>query len=130
MSYSCWVLDEEQRVDLLERFSPAFPDVIAHHVTLKNPSKIAPDEAVISIVGRIMDPTGVEALVVTVETGGEQATTRRQDGNFYHLTWSIDRAAGKKPFSSVEACERLMLTDHYQLVDPPIVLKTSPEVCG
>jgi hypothetical protein len=29
-----WLLDADDRARLLERFPPAYPDVIAHHVTL------------------------------------------------------------------------------------------------
>ena len=30
-----WLLDEAQRAELLQQFPPAYPNVVAHHVTLE-----------------------------------------------------------------------------------------------
>ncbi len=82
-----WLLDRDQRKELLQQFPPRFRNVVAHHVTLA--SKAAdnaplPEETVGEIVGRVDDGEGVEAMVVSI--GG---TTDRPDGSTYHITWSL-----------------------------------------
>ena len=85
-----WLLDQVDREALLARFTPAWPDVIAHHVTLAsktNDSLPAPTSC--EVVGHVNDGEGLQALVVAIE-----GTTDRPDGSTYHITWSLDRAAG------------------------------------
>jgi hypothetical protein len=82
-----WLLHPEDRERLLSIFPPAYPEVIAHHVTLK--ADVAPDfapptEAEGFVVGIADDGAGVQALVI--EIGG---TTRRPDGLTWHITWSL-----------------------------------------
>ena len=89
-----WALDPRDRGDLLARFPPVYPDVVADHVTLASGVSAdtpVPAEREGRVVGRTDDGAGVEALVV--EIGG---TTDRPDGSTYHLTWSIDRARGRE----------------------------------
>jgi hypothetical protein len=38
---------------------------------------------------------GVQALVVEID-----GSVTRPDGSIYHITWSLDRAAGRKPLES------------------------------
>jgi hypothetical protein len=47
------------------------------------------------IVGHAYDLRGVQALVLEIE-----GSVRRPDGWIYHITWSLDRAAGRKPVES------------------------------
>jgi hypothetical protein len=82
-----WLLHPEDRDRLLAVFPPAYPEAVAHHVTLK--SGVAQDfplpmETEGFVVGVADDGAGVQALVV--EIGG---TTRRPDGSTYHVTWSL-----------------------------------------
>lgn len=96
--YAGWELDEKDRAKLLRLFVPAYPDVIAHHVTYKNPVKpdAKPPKAVkAAVVGIADDGTKVQALVIEID-----GDTARPDGSTYHITWSIDRAAGAKPVHS------------------------------
>ncbi|WP_229682873.1 hypothetical protein [Siccirubricoccus deserti] len=68
-------------------FPPAYPEVVAHHVTLKSgvPQDFPlPTETEGFVVGMANDGAGVQALVV--EIGGR---TRRPDGSTYHITWSL-----------------------------------------
>lgn len=101
MAYSGWELNETDRAKLLGRFPPVYPDVLAHHVTL-NPGVKSdsepPPAAVFNVVGVVDDGRGVQALVVTVN-----GSLRRPDGGFFHMTWSVDRAAGFKPVHSNDA---------------------------
>lgn len=98
MAYTGWEISEQDRATLMGLFAPAYPDVIAHHVTFKpntsNPSDI-PDSAELVVVGFADDGQGVQALVVEVD-----GSTVRPDGGTYHITWSIDRSRGRKPVHS------------------------------
>ena len=81
------LLHPEDRDRLLAAIPPAYPRVVARHVTLKagvGPDHPLPSETEGSVLGVADDGAGVQALVV--EIGG---TTRRPDGSTYHVTWSL-----------------------------------------
>ena len=89
-----WKLQPADRHRLLERFRPAYPDVIADHVTLAiddGGKGALPKAEAGSIVGIADDGAGVQALVVEIA-----GTTNRPDGSTYHITWSLDKARGRK----------------------------------
>src|SRR3954471_5477684 len=82
-----WLLHPEDRNGLMAVFPPAYPEVVAHHVTLRAgvPQGFPlPTETEGFVVGMADDGAGVQALVVKI--GG---TTRRPDGSNYHITWSL-----------------------------------------
>ncbi len=124
MSYSGWLLSEQSKIELLERFVPRFPDVIAHHVTLNRLRDIPDEVETAEVVGYVTDNTGLETLVVKIN-----GTMVRPDGAFYHITWSLDRAAGYKPVDSkkiifqegIEPCEPIPIAleafycDHHKV---------------
>ena len=114
-----WLLHEADREDLLRRFPPRYQDVIAHHVTLRggagegDPLPVRQPSAV---VGRADDGVGLECLVVAI--GG---STDRPDGSTYHITWSLDRRAGRQ---AVQSNDVLRERDWTPLDEPaPIRLK-------
>lgn len=91
-----WLLGPEDRERLLALFPPAYPTVVAHHVTLGLGSEAdlpLPRETEGVVVGSADDGAGVQALVV--EIGG---ATRRPDGSTYHITWSL--AGGREAVES------------------------------
>ena len=91
-----WLLHPEDRDRLMAVFPPAYPRVVAHHVTLRagvRPGFPPPRETEGFVVGGADDGAGVQALVV--EIGG---ATRRPDGSTYHITWSL--AAGREAVES------------------------------
>jgi hypothetical protein len=91
-----WLLHPEDRDRLLAVFPPAYPEVVAHHVTLRSgvPQDFPlPTETEGFVAGVADDSAGVQALVV--EIGG---TARRPDGSAYHITWSL--AAGREAVES------------------------------
>lgn len=93
-----WKLDLDDREWLLATFEPLFADVVADHVTLCSGTDNGtplPLETAGEIMGETDDEAGVQALVVRI--GG---TTGRSDGGTYHITWSIDRARGRRPVDS------------------------------
>lgn len=113
-----WLLDPDQRMELLQQFPPRYPRVIAHHVTLQTRAHgIAdlPSERTGEIVGRADDGRGVEALVVRI--GG---TTDRPDGSTYHITWSL--ADGRTPKES-----NTVIAEHgWSAIDLPMSVALIP----
>lgn len=100
-----WKLNRIDRGQLLERFPPLWPDVVADHVTSgssKRSSGDVPDAVRAFVVGHVDDRAGLQALVVEID-----GTTIRPDGSTYHITWSIDRKAGRQPKDSNEVIARL-----------------------
>ena len=118
--FTGWALDPAQRQDLLARFPPAYPEVIADHVTLAaNVPKASPlpTETGGEIVGQADDGAGVQAMVVRI--GG---TTDRPGGGTYHITWSIDRARGRKPVHSND-----VLASGWAPLPEPVPVKLEPK---
>ena len=102
------------------RFKPLFPDVIADHVTLRtgtNHKTLLPRETRCEVVGEIGDGVGVQALVVRI--GG---TTDRPDGSTFHITWSLDRARGRRPVESNDVIAQL----GWQTLSEPVPIRLTP----
>lgn len=98
MSVIGWKLHPTERERLLARFPPIWPDIVAHHVTLHTSARSGralPTQREGVIVGTIDDGEGLQALVVSID-----GTTRRPDGNTYHITWSLDRSKGRRAYES------------------------------
>ena len=88
-----WKLPGDEREQLLERFPPKYPKVVADHVTLRvgaTPETPLPRKPRAQVVGRADDGSSLECLVVELD-----GTTDRPDGSTYHITWSLgaDRKA-------------------------------------
>jgi hypothetical protein len=86
--YTAYVLTDEARDMLLEKFPPKYSKVIAHHVTVEFGVPVdseVPDEAEVKIVGEADTGDGLQALVAMVD-----GSTRRPDGGTYHVTWSLE----------------------------------------
>jgi hypothetical protein len=89
-----WTVDEAARAALIARFPPRYSDVIAHHVTLQArvPADTPlPPHRACEIVGEADDGQGVQAMVVRMDR-----TTDRPDGSTFHITWSLDKARGRR----------------------------------
>lgn len=94
-----WLIDEAQRIELLQQFPPRYANAVAHHVTLAAGTlDPLPDAAVGEIVGMADDDAGVQALVVRI--GG---TTDRPDGSSYHITWSLEEGRQARESNDVIA---------------------------
>jgi len=114
-----WKLEFAQRKELLARFSPAYAETVADHVTLT--TRVAADSALPEeqdgeIVGRSDDGRGVEAMVVRI--GG---TTNRPDGSTYHITWSL--AAGRQAKES----NAVIAQYGWQPIEPPVPVSLRPD---
>ena len=88
-----WKLHRGEREQLLQRFPPRYRDAIADHVTLRTDAKGDPLPRPVDaqIIGRADDGDSLEAMVVAVD-----GTAERPDGSIFHITWSLDRAKGRK----------------------------------
>jgi hypothetical protein len=120
-AYVGWALPEGERSRLLALFPPAYPDVIAHHVTLAfgvADDSPLPDQTAGVVVGIADDGEKVQALVI--EIGG---TTDRPDGSTYHITWSLDRSRGARPVDS----NRVIAERGFEQV-PRIPVKLEPKL--
>lgn len=94
--YVGWALHPGDREALLKAFPPAYPKVVADHVTLSLTRLLSggmPTERAGEVVGVADDGAGVQALVVCIA-----GTTDRPDGSTYHLTWSL--APGRRAVES------------------------------
>lgn len=113
-----WLLDERDRETLLARFTPAWPDVIAHHVTLaSSTTDPLPTATAGEIVGHVNDGQGLQALVVAI---GD--TTDRPDGSIYHITWSLDKARGREAKQSND----VLRARGFEQLDVPIPIRLTP----
>lgn len=119
--YVGWALPEKARAKLLDMFEPAYPDVIAHHVTLKHgvPDTVElPTATEGVIVGLADDGEAVQALVVMIDV-----TTDRPGGGTYHITWSIDRSKGATPYDS----NRVIKECGWEDAAPRVVIPLEPK---
>jgi hypothetical protein len=114
-----WKLDRSEREQLLRKFPPRYRDVIADHVTLETEAerKRLPDAVDAAIVGRADDGESLECMVVTI--GG---TTDRPDGSTFHVTWSLDKAKGRKARESND----LLRDKGWDRLDQPVPLTLEP----
>lgn len=115
-----WKLDPEQRTALLDRLPPAWPEVVADHITLKSGTAAddpLPDATEAEIVGSIDDGEGLQAMVVSID-----GATDRPGGGTYHITWSLDRGRGRKAVQSND----VIATRGWQPLAEPIALHIEP----
>lgn len=120
MPYSAYVLDKESRELLLERFSPQFPEVIAHHITHQFPDdQPPPPRALLEVVGHASDER-LECLVVELD-----GLSERPSGGIYHITLSLDREQGAKPVHSNE-----VLREGWTPLINPIQISAQPQLLG
>ena len=114
-----WKLDREQRRELLERFPPRYRDIVADHVTLQTNAEgqPLPEPVDAAIVGRADDGDSLECVVVTIDR-----TTDRPDGSTFHITWSLDKAKGRKARESNDVLKER----GWDRFENPIPLKLEP----
>lgn len=98
-----WKLAKDRRAELLERFTPSYPRVVADHVTFKSgddarDAEIPSPVMRAAIVGRADDGEGVEALVVAID-----GDTGRPDGGAWHVTWSLGQGREARESNDVIA---------------------------
>lgn len=120
MSVTGWKLHKDDRENLLERFPPEWPDIIADHITLD--PEASEDEPLLQteraeIVGGINDGEGLQAMVVAID-----GSIDRPDGSTYHITWSLDRKRGRQPVESNQVIAKL----GWRPLDNPVPIRIAP----
>ena len=110
-----WKLDRNEREALLQRFPPRYPDPDADHVTLESGAPagaaLPPDPDSAAIVGQADDGEGLECMVVRLN-----GATDRPDGSTFHITWSLDKGAGRRPVQSND----VLRTRGWSPLDAPV----------
>ncbi|MDT8760963.1 hypothetical protein MZO42_19865 [Sphingomonas psychrotolerans] len=113
-----WLLDPRDREALLARFTPAWPDVIAHHVTLASKTvNPLPTQTAGEVVGHVNDGEGLQALVVAID-----GSTDRPDGSTWHITWSLDKSRGREARQSND----VLRERGFDRLDAPIPIRLTP----
>jgi hypothetical protein len=97
--YTAYGLTDKTRKMLQYLFPPKYPEFIGHHITEQFgvPDGTPPpgEPVLVQVVGYIDNDDGVEGLLIEID-----GTSDRPSGGKYHVTWSIDRSKGYKPFST------------------------------
>ncbi|HVF36703.1 MAG TPA: hypothetical protein VNA29_02030 [Sphingomicrobium sp.] len=76
-----------------------------------------PPAAASEIVGRADDGDSLECLVVTIN-----GTTDRPDGSTFHITWSLDKAKGRKARESND----LIRQQGWEVIEQPLPVRLEP----
>lgn len=117
--YMAYTLSPSSRKQLINHFKPKYPEVICEHVTYKFPAKstdaLPPAVHEAHVVGYEDSGDGIEAVVVEIN-----GSTKRPDGKLFHITLSLDRSKGKKPFHSTD-----MVNKKFTHISP-IVIHLTP----
>jgi hypothetical protein len=97
--YEAFVVDDATRQKLAKVFPPKYPEWIGHHITnrfgvQREENRPFGKPFNFEVIGYAEDD-GIEALVVS-----RDGSPKRPDGKVYHITWSLDRAKGRKPVDS------------------------------
>ncbi len=113
-----WRLDREQRARLLEHFAPRYVDTDADHVTLAADAaaRPLPGSVEAAIVGHADDGNSLEAMVVAID-----GTTDRPDGSTFHITWSLDKAKGRRARESNDLLKR-----GWTRFEEPVAVRVEP----
>ncbi len=122
--YTAFVLTPESRESLLEQFPPAYPRVVAHHVTHEFPAApgAEPKPAEIAVIGQVDDGKGVQALVVSVD-----GQVKRPGREAYHITWSLDEGRSAVESNAVVAAGWTPVAPAVPVATKPARLSKSPK---
>ena len=95
------------------------PDADADHVTLQTQAsrEPLPPEVDATIVGHADDGDSLEAMVVRID-----GSTDRPDGSIFHITWSLDKAKGRKARES----NGLLKERGWHRLDHPVPISLDP----
>lgn len=119
--YTAYVLTDESRSQLEEKFPPKYSKFIGHHVTIDfgvPADAEIPEQAELKVLGFKDSGDGLEALVVSVN-----GSTKRSDDSVYHITWSLD----PEKYSPKDSNELLKRSYKYTL-SMPVLINTTPEI--
>lgn len=109
--YTAFEIDAASRERILGMFPAKYPDVVAHHITHKygaTAADLPPPPRNVEIVG-YHDSGAIQVLVAEVDGRKHQASLD-DDGHrkFYHITLSLDRAAGVSPRNANDVLQAIV----------------------
>jgi hypothetical protein len=117
--YVGYQLTDRSVAKLMEIFPPSYSRVFGHHITTKfgttNKEDIPPYTEDVQVVGYADSGDGIEALVVSINDD-----TTKEDGNLFHITWSLDPEKYKPVDSNA-------LVKNYKKIDP-ISISVTPRM--
>ncbi len=117
--YTCWMVDQYSKTQILNIFGQKHPDLIGHHITyMFGKQAVLPNTAIINLIGHCITET-IECFIAEID-----GSVVRPDGGIYHLTWSLDKAKGAKPVDSNRAIE----TNGFKHLTNPISIKATPKL--
>jgi len=120
--YTAYVLTDESRSQLEEKFPPKYSKFIGHHVTIDfgvPADTEIPETAEIKVLGKKDSADGIEALVVSVN-----GKTTRSDGSIYHITWSLE----SDKYSPKDSNSLLKSAFFKYKMTLPILIETEPQL--
>ena len=118
--YTGYELTEDSRKKLEILYPPKYRNFLGHHITEKfgvdanEPPPENPDK--VEVIGYINNDKNVEGFLVAID-----GKTNRPDGSRYHITWSIDRSKGAKPYHT-----NLYVDDALRL-NSPVEIEVTPK---
>jgi hypothetical protein len=118
--YTGYKLTDDAQAYLLARVPAVHPDVIAHHVTYAfgvEDDQMPADAGIVRVVA-VAHNKKVQAAIVKVN-----GSVMRPDGSYFHITVSIDRAAGGRPVDS----NALVRDRKRWVVRRPFILNVVPQ---
>lgn len=112
--YTGYELTNNAHYQLLGHIEPLFPDVIAHHVTYEYGvyEQLPPDTNLVRVYA-VANNDKVQTALVKVN--GE---TERPDGGTFHITLSLDKAAGAKAKDSNGVIANIATDGTFNTVEP------------
>lgn len=118
--YVGYELTEHTKKKLMEIFPPKYSRIFGHHITTKfgtsNKEDIPGYTEEVQVIAYSDSGDGLEALVVSVD-----GDSRKEDGNFFHITWSLDPQK-YKPVDS----NKLVSTKRQKIT--PIPIQVAPRM--
>ena len=120
--YTAYTLTNVSKKTLYLLYPPKYPEHIGHHITeefgVPAGTEAPDDPTLVEVVGYIDNGEGVEGFLVEVN-----GTSDRSSGGKYHITWSIDREKGYKPFHTNDYTDDAVAIRPIRITVTPEVLR-------
>ena len=95
--YSGYEIDKDSRDKLAVLYPPKYRNFLGHHITeefgVAADSEPPEQPKNVKVIGVIDNDVNVQGFLVSID-----GNMNRPSGGKYHITWSIDRSKGAKPF--------------------------------
>ena len=121
--YTAYLLDPIQRSEMLSgQFQPLYSDVYAHHITcefgVSKHAELPAKPLRVQIIGHANNTKGLEVYAVMVD--GRHI---REDGNIFHITWSLEKSVFKPKDSNTLIQKGFNLITPFEIKVSPALLR-------